>query len=1849
MKNFSCTISVIIPVYNSEEYLNGCFNSLLFQTLPSSSFEVIMVDDGSSDAGRTICADFSARYDNFKLFVKENGGSASARNFGIDRARGKYITFLDADDSLSFETLENICNFFDAHYDEIDEVTYPIKRYFEGRMLPLHYRYRFLKETGVYDLNEYPYISQTNINICVKNTEKKIYFDSSGNFRHEDQQFSNEHLMAKMKIGYVAEAEYKYNRNNETSIINKYMYPYYIFESTINYYEALFARFKEKVPRYFQGLFINDIEWKLCQDKLYPFHYDKEAFEQAEGRIKALLSRCDTEMIMSYPHMNSFHGQYWLNMKPNVSPTIITDRNFCRIMAGGKLVYIKRGFEIIIHKLRVNGGQLRLLAFVKSPLYNCTDDPCEVYAVENGTRRRKLETFLSVHSYNLNNFVRTNRFHAFDYRCNAAGLRSLSFEVDFKGYTYPTEFWCMPTAVFGRKGGLNSYIRENTLITLDGSRILFETVSEAEADEIEAEANESFKEDRYVYELRRGSLIYRKSHKIWLYYDYYTVDRDNGYYQFINDFEHNEEDGIERYYIFFNKNVKEAAPEKYRLYFVEFGSEFHKLLYLSAERIFTAYYGLSTTSPFRNDAQEAKYADILKFKTIYLQHGVLHAALHTRNSVERCRAEQIVVSSGFELNNYMKNYGYPKEDLIPTGMARYDIIDRTKPAKGKILYAPTWRNYLTYTKKPSVWITEEEKLKDSDYFKGICELINSERLISLLEEYDLDFEVKLHPIFADAAGHLIKSSSARVKIASKEPELSDYNLFITDFSSYLFDFISLKRPMIYFVTDYEQFRSGMHHYKELDLDFKEGFGPLALTADQCIEAVGAYIRRGYKVPEPYKSRMENFFIPLENCRENLYRYVIKEDEKSQRQASEALEEVMAARAKEEKAAAEAAEEQARKAAEAKAKKEAEAEAEAAAKAEAERIAAEKEAETRAQYPFLLSVIVPVYNAAPYLNEMAESILSQDLSGIEAYAKGIYELIFVDDGSDDGSGQIIDEYAADYDNIKAIHKEHGGKSSARNAGIDAAEGRYLTFPDPDSKLSKSVFKDCLSFMLRHDGEVSMAGYPVRFFGEQSTNHWTHFRFKDGSGVIDLVKYWARIPYFASSAFFKAGDIKGRISFGPDTACGDEVKFVYQVIFSGTTKIGLVDTCSYYSRRYTSSSPLLAECEIFEDDGERMAYVKDVLLWLLDASKKAYGSVRKFVQYAVMGQLQWFLNRTDRGEDGKKLLGEEGYKEYKELIFSVLEDIGSDIIIAQQHIWSEHMYYIFSRRTGKKPAPEKKDGNVYFRFGKALLPSGLADIYTHLDFLEINNGILHIEGYSMNYDPEAGLAIYVNDEQISFEPVKRDADKYCFDDAVMFSEAFCADIPLDAETGEYKVRFCSTLGGTEVTKKPMRFSKNMPLAQTHSKSYFIRDNWIIRREDSVIAVRYFSGEAAAETDFEGEFEAQLGSSKDRAEIADVISLRKQALRIISGKDPEKKIWLVMDRLNEANDNGEAMFRYLSRINDPDIEAYFVIDKESADFERMKEFGHVFAFGSRQHLLLALTCDYIVSSSGDEHAFNPWYQNYKKCEVIRDLLAEPKFIFLQHGIIKDDLSGWLNRFNKHITGFVCTAPREAQSVLDGGYYFKPENVWLTGLPRHDRLYNDEKNYITVMPTWRRWLAKEKLTNKPGDDFDRSEYFAFYNALLNDDRLLEAADEYGYTLCFMPHPSVQLVIDTFSRDERVKFFAAEKPYNEIFAESSLVITDYSSTSMDFSLLGKPVVYCQFDREKFCSDHMYTPGYFDYEADGFGEVTYDMESLIDVIIGYMKDGCRLKDVYRERAEKFFIYHDKCSCERVYNKIKELK
>ncbi|MCI6715732.1 MAG: glycosyltransferase, partial [Lachnospiraceae bacterium] len=118
---------------------------------------------------------------------------------------------------------------------------------------------------------------------------------------------------------------------------------------------------------------------------------------------------------------------------------------------------------------------------------------------------------------------------------------------------------------------------------------------------------------------------------------------------------------------------------------------------------------------------------------------------------------------------------------------------------------------------------------------------------------------------------------------------------------------------------------------------------------------------------------------------------------------------------------------------------------------------------------MISVIVPIYNVEPYLDEAIESLIHQTFTDLE--------IILVDDGSTDGSGEICDRYQNKDSRIKVIHQENRGLSAARNAGIDSCKGEMIAFLDPDDAFCKDMLQKMSDAMLRSGADIVECNYTL----------------------------------------------------------------------------------------------------------------------------------------------------------------------------------------------------------------------------------------------------------------------------------------------------------------------------------------------------------------------------------------------------------------------------------------------------------------------------------------------------------------------------------------------------------------------------------------------------------------------------------------------------------------------------------------------------------------------------------------------------------------------------------------------------
>ena len=884
--------------------------------------------------------------------------------------------------------------------------------------------------------------------------------------------------------------------------------------------------------------------------------------------------------------------------------------------------------------------------------------------------------------------------------------------------------------------------------------------------------------------------------------------------------------------------------------------------------------------------------------------------------------------------------------------------------------------------------------------------------------------------------------------------------------------------------------------------------------------------------------------------------------------------------------------------------------------------------------FLFTVVMAVYNAEAYLEEAVDSLLRQDI-GFEHV-----QLILSDDGSTDQSGVLCDQYARRYpQNILALHQDNAGVSSARNAALSHVKGKYVNFLDSDDCLSENTLSLVRSFFEIYDEQTDVAAIPIFYFENRTGPHRLNYKFDRGTRLIDLNEEWDAIQLSMSSAFVRRECLDG-LAFHTELCYGEDSALLLKIL-QGKQTLGVIAEAKYLYRQRAHGEASALQRSV-NDPRYYLPKLKHLTEATIADCRRRGVEIPKFVQFSLMYDLQWVFQK-EKFPAG--ILTPQEEQEYLARVFNILPLFDDEMITRQRHISKEIQYFLLKKKWGTDPRPHITGTDLELYFGRQCV-GRLSEGKIDMDFIHITEDSMTMEGYFMFY-PQESVTVSVCAEQngspVQCEQILDLRTRKAFGEDLMTLYGFRLTIPLRGEKEKRCIRVGVTAGQSKIFL-PIRYGWYSPISDRFSHNYYIYNKWCLQAADKHIEIMPATRFERQKRECRYLAELFFGQKNHRRKAALI-----RMLYWLSKPWQRKPVWLVSDRRTRAADNGEAFFRYLRREH-PEIDARFVLRKDSAAFSELKKLGKVVENDTIGEQLSALLSDCMVSSQAEAQYLNPLY---KHRDVFRDLMADKRFVFLQHGIIKDDLSSWLMRPNKNFYGFVTSTEPEYLSIINGHYGYSEKEIWLTGLPRYDLLENGkEAKIITIMPTWRRFLMEEQdpetMAYPLKKGFQKSSFFNFYNDLLNDRRLLSEAKKHGYRIAFLPHPTLQPHLDLFDRNEDVCFLGLETDYKDIFRESAMVVTDYSSAVFDAVYLYKPVVYAQFDKEAFfAGEHIYRKGYFDYERDGFGEVEYTYENTVKRIIEYINTGCLMKPVYRERADRFFAFRDQKNCQRVYDKIME--
>ena len=233
-------VSIIVPVYNAEEYIEACIESIQKQSY--QNIEILLIDDGSKDFSPSICDRYQSVDSRIKVFHRENQGVSASRNFGIDQASGDYIQFVDSDDTLEPETVEENLNLAKETNAELIFFSFRYHILDESRIIENTFTQNFVGNAQ--EFFEKYFITLIDKELINppwnKFISRKMLVDSGIRFNEEysiceDMAFSAEILKVSQRIAFNHKMYYNYNLKSTGSLVFKFHENY--FEALSYYYQ----------------------------------------------------------------------------------------------------------------------------------------------------------------------------------------------------------------------------------------------------------------------------------------------------------------------------------------------------------------------------------------------------------------------------------------------------------------------------------------------------------------------------------------------------------------------------------------------------------------------------------------------------------------------------------------------------------------------------------------------------------------------------------------------------------------------------------------------------------------------------------------------------------------------------------------------------------------------------------------------------------------------------------------------------------------------------------------------------------------------------------------------------------------------------------------------------------------------------------------------------------------------------------------------------------------------------------------------------------------------------------------------------------------------------------------------------------------------------------------------------------------------------------------------------------------------------------------------------------------------------------------------------------------------------
>lgn len=565
---------------------------------------------------------------------------------------------------------------------------------------------------------------------------------------------------------------------------------------------------------------------------------------------------------------------------------------------------------------------------------------------------------------------------------------------------------------------------------------------------------------------------------------------------------------------------------------------------------------------------------------------------------------------------------------------------------------------------------------------------------------------------------------------------------------------------------------------------------------------------------------------------------------------------------------------------------------------------------------------------------------------------------------------------------------------------------------------------------------------------------------------------------------------------------------------------------------------------------------------------------------------------------------------------------------------------------------KDNKLLFSFlGKEI---GDYNQTVSIHFCSIHDGVFELEGVlpKVGLKNSDDLRVYLRSAQGIFSSLESNLySKWYREEGDLKWEglAFRFLIPLTEVLAEDSFALFYSVNGRYYQSMNFSFGRHCAIGDELHSSYQYADGKILTFDRSLFLLKNLSDDTAKIR--EAEFLEELSYWKCYEET------KKLRMEIMQTENP---IWLFTDSVGVLRGSARSLFDYACEHSvEWGVVPILVVDSGSLknppfNVEESMAYGSAYILrDSIEHKKLYIKCEYCFTSSMFLGEFDPFFENYSP---YRDLVHSKKIVYVPHTESLTDISGWLNRSEFNPWLLTTFSDRDHASIIDNPKYSLEDScVKQVGIPRYDDLCEEQAKNIVVFPAKRKYLMRnigkhgEKANWVTKGDFRTSDFFLFYNSLINDSRLLAKARETGYKIRVVYYREMANCVKYFDCESELVDFCPFEEYETIMPSAKLFITDYSSLTTDAAALQRPILYARFfELEALFDEYPFGRPVVDIKEEGLGPVLASEDEVVLAAISCMELDCGLTAKYPERLER--IYPRECfksSCARVFCAVEE--